>query len=934
MGAIAAAADSASLDELRREMEVEEQRGQWSNVVRIAREILERTERARGAGAAETADALDGLGRRLVMLGEIEEVGALYRRALSIRQAMFGDAHMETAKSYYRLGEFAKNCLRDRDQAKELLLRCLEIRERHAAEQPGVLADVLVELGWLGVISTDYAQAERYLRQVDVLVREGVAVPLLRQADALYALGWVYFGVKDYAKAHRSFERGWRLKQEGRGPEHWETMEVANAVAVTCRMLGEYGEALEISQECLRVRERIFGPHHAKTAESLAALGITCEMSGRVAEAKPLLERAVAILERSGGSESFHLADSLFHLSTVLHRLGSLEEAEAIQERAVRSLEEGARASLAAPQYRHLAQLKLDLGNQADALHHALRERRLWEELVASAFSVTSERQRLALISDGSCPDLLATLGAAVPLAEAILRTKGIVLDSLLEDCQYARIGGEDQAAAILRRLEECRRQRTALLVPGSEQASATPRVAGQARLDEEIGDLQTELARRTADRSPARRALQVSVAEVQRVIPDRASLIELLRYDHYLGPDRSEPRYGALLLARRDEPRWLSLGPAGAIERQVRLLQHSCRNPGTDGVLMESLRWLYQNVWRPIEKALPAGTLEVIVSPDGALAFVSFAALTDGLGPFVGERYRISYVSTGRDLVGIPGSDAGTGGLLVLANPDFGAPALDTGSGKERALSGAPGEEPVLRGLSFRPLPGAEAEGRLLQRRAFAMGFPGVELYTGREATETRLRRAKGAKVLHLATHGFHLPAEPGPASLESATKVAGVVDSGLGHPMLRSGLLLAGARASLERRNMGKRVVSENDGILTAHEVATLDLRGTELVVISACDSGMGELWTGEGVLGLRRGFVQAGVRNLLLTLWPIEDGEIASMMLDFHSTSQRTGDARQALAEVQRAWLSRLRAERGPAVAARVAGPLILSYQASAK
>jgi CHAT domain-containing protein len=124
---------------------------------------------------------------------------------------------------------------------------------------------------------------------------------------------------------------------------------------------------------------------------------------------------------------------------------------------------------------------------------------------------------------------------------------------------------------------------------------------------------------------------------------------------------------------------------------------------------------------------------------------------------------------------------------------------------------------------------------------------------------------------------------------------------------------------------------VPPEHDGVLTAQEVATLDLRGTALVVLSACDSGLGESWTGEGVLGLRRAFVQAGARNLVLTLWPIEDRSTTSLILEFYQFWQRTGDARRALAEVQRAWLKRLRAERGSAAAARVAGPLILSYQA---
>jgi CHAT domain-containing protein len=139
-----------------------------------------------------------------------------------------------------------------------------------------------------------------------------------------------------------------------------------------------------------------------------------------------------------------------------------------------------------------------------------------------------------------------------------------------------------------------------------------------------------------------------------------------------------------------------------------------------------------------------------------------------------------------------------------------------------------------------------------------------------------------------------------------------------------------LAGAQATIDARKRDKVPPVENDGILTAEDVSTLDLQGTWLVTLSACDTGSGEARAGEGVMGLRRGFIQAGAQNLPMTLWPISDEVTVQIMSDFYETAHKTGNAPEALAEVQRNWLVKLRTEKGLAQAVNLAGPFIMSSQ----
>jgi CHAT domain-containing protein len=150
----------------------------------------------------------------------------------------------------------------------------------------------------------------------------------------------------------------------------------------------------------------------------------------------------------------------------------------------------------------------------------------------------------------------------------------------------------------------------------------------------------------------------------------------------------------------------------------------------------------------------------------------------------------------------------------------------------------------------------------------------------------------------------------------------------------MHRSGVALAGAQVTLKAWAKGEVPPTNNDGIVTAEEVGGLKLKGTWLVTLSACDTGSGQARAGEGVMGLRRGFIQAGAQNLLMTLWPISDEATVQIMLDFYDRALKSGDAPAALAETQREWLVNLRKETGLLNSVMLAGPFIMSSQGTTK
>jgi CHAT domain-containing protein len=401
---------------------------------------------------------------------------------------------------------------------------------------------------------------------------------------------------------------------------------------------------------------------------------------------------------------------------------------------------------------------------------------------------------------------------------------------------------------------------------------------------------------------------------------------LEVLRYRRYIGKAQWQESYGVLIISRHDEPRWVCLGPAEVIEKSIKLYQHAVRGPDASGALVQVLRDLHDIVWSPVIPQLPARKRRIIVSPDGELNFVSFATLLTPANHFLGEKFLFSYVACARDLLAENKPAPGEPGFLVWANPDF-----DLFPGDSESFSGvARGGE--FRGLSFPSLPGAEKEANMLRARARQLGVHEAVFNVGAKATEAELYRLRSPKVLHLATHAFFLAPIKSINSTEAdyseAENPKSVVPTF--NPMRRSGLALAGAQRTLQRWRDGNIPPTQNDGIVTAEEIAGLDLRGTWLVVLSACNTGMGEAQAGEGVLGLRRGFVQAGAQNLLLTLWPIDDQNSLALLGDFYAELGRSNSPPLALARAQSSWLERLRIEKGAAEACRLAGPFILSFQ----
>ena len=482
------------------------------------------------------------------------------------------------------------------------------------------------------------------------------------------------------------------------------------------------------------------------------------------------------------------------------------------------------------------------------ALEFAVRAEKSQEAQLGNILSFTSEQQRLAFQEKTNPFALVATLGSAPDIAQAILHDKGVVLDSLLEDRLVAEASNDPKQRQVIDQIRAAKQRFTQLLMEIPKDFSAEARQLREAELEKraaQVEQFEATLARQVSGIGRARGALSVTVAQVQGALAGDQVLVELLRYRHYMGRNKWETRYGALVIAAKGEPK---MGSAWCRPCDREEASNSMGDRFVAKRTKQRCTRCFEacttRLWAPIENALPAGTKTIILSPDGQLNFISFATLLTPIDEFLIERYSTRYVASGRDL--LREREASAAELLaVFGNPDFGTEAklIAQQTGSRNPLTMRASQMRDFGNMSLKALPGTEAECAGLKAQAEASGKP-IRIFLGADATEAQLQEINSPRIMHLATHGFFLPeteeehhSEQPQLGTDGMNVIGGAPKDRrtsviLKNPMHRSGLALAGAQRTLDAWAKGEAPPSDNDGIVTAEEVGGLKLKGTWLV------------------------------------------------------------------------------------------------------
>ncbi len=481
----------------------------------------------------------------------------------------------------------------------------------------------------------------------------------------------------------------------------------------------------------------------------------------------------------------------------------------------------------------------------------------------------------------------------------AVLQYKGRVLDAMSDSVARLRASVLPKDRALFDRLSAVAEQISTLTYRGPGNLSPEAYRQNLEALAQEQDQLEAELSSRsTAFRQEI---TPVTLDGVRQRLPSDAVLVEWFRYEPFDPKAKEEgarwgaPRYVAYVLHHTGEPSVIDLGAAHPVDELVSEFRAALSDPNNT-FYKEVAQELFQKLIKPLEPHFGRNK-RLLFSPDGALNLIPFAALVDEEGKYLSQRFELTYLTSGRDLLRIAAQSSARSSAVVMADPDYGKSAtaglpLDTG------LTSARSADLDRSGLVFPALEGTAAEAKALQG---LLKLDAEHVLTGTNATEARLKTLQGPWILHLATHGFFLTdREIERAALKSVGFSSDTPPLPLSeNPLLRSGLALAGAN--------GRRSGERDDGILTAAEAAQLDLRGTQLVVLSACETGVGKVQTGEGVYGLRRALVLAGAQTQVASLWKVADNATQELMVDYYQRLLKGEGRSAALRRVQEAMLA---------------------------
>jgi CHAT domain-containing protein len=497
-------------------------------------------------------------------------------------------------------------------------------------------------------------------------------------------------------------------------------------------------------------------------------------------------------------------------------------------------------------------------------------------------------------------------------------------MDSLLEDRALAKTFAKDKDT--VQPLRELRSLQNRL----SRLSFTQDKTNESAGIIEQISAIQRKMANRTHVFGRVRASADLTLDSILPALSGGAMFVDFLEFSDPKLTGDAKLHYGASLLTEDGNPIFIRIPDRVGIDRAVDAV-HSSLLKGDENLLISSLSELSEKLWKPIGEKVPSSINRLIICPDGKLNFVSFASLLDSEKKFVCEKYMLNYVATARDSPsGVSRSPRKS--IAIFANPTF-----DTNSAEvlSEHLTMRSSEISAFGKVKLPPLPGTATECTTLSKMGTSQGWA-TNTFVGKEATEKQIRSIKDTGILHLATHGFYLQSTSPFQEASRAIRLEGSDTNAQPlakperkvNPMRASGIALAGAQSTFKSWKEGVTPDPENDGILMAEEVACLNLEETWLVSLSACETGVGEARSGEGVFGLRRAFMMAGAQNLLMTLWPVSDTTTTDIMADFYRRFLSSGNPARALAETQRDWLLKLKQEKGLLAAIRDAGAFVMS------
>ncbi|NJO62083.1 MAG: CHAT domain-containing protein [Richelia sp. RM2_1_2] len=864
--------------------------------------------------------------------GLYDNAETLLLRSLTIREKALGKEHPEVGISLNNLAGLYQD-KGNYDKSEAFYLRALGLREKTLGKEHPDVGLTLNDLAVLYRIQGNYALSESLqLRSLKIL-EKALGKEHSNTATSLDNLAVLYYLQGNYAKAEPFFLGTLAILEKIFSREHPKVASSLNNLALLYRIQGNFSASESSFLRAIAIDEKAFGRKHPKIATSLSNLAILYESQGNYRKAESLLLEALNIREKLQGREHSSVGITLNNLAGVYKSMGNDEKAQSSYLRSLAIFEKtlGHKHPEVANSLSNLSSLYWSKGDIPSTTNFLSRGLAVEEENLQLIYTISEQRKQDYLQTFTGRTHAVVSLALQQAnqnptvnklAATTVLRRKGRVMDAMTDMVQtlQSQSANNPETKKLFDEWLGVQQQLANLVYQGAGEQKFEVYQQQIKELETKKEQLEDKISSKSAE---FRQEIKpVELTDIQAQIPSDAAMVEIVQYSPFNPKPKknseklSQPRYAAVVLRRTGEPKWVDLGDAASIDKSVASFRQVLATaPGTSerGIdvtpvegksqiskLQELARNLDKQVMAPIRPLL-GDARHLLLSPDGQLNLIPFEALKDDRNKYLVESYAFSYLTTGRDLLRLETTAKQLSNPVVFAdinydrqettiaaNPPVSSTAISRGSQNQRSAD--------FTTLTFGKLKATLAEAEEIKKI-----FPNTNVITGEKATETAIKQLKTPSILHLATHGFFLPNKEIKPDTHNNNQLEQPKYLNLENPLLRSGLALAGFN---ERQN--KQSNNIEDGVLTALEVAGLNLRGTPLVILSACETGLGNVKLGDGVYGLRRALVIAGSQAQLLSLWQVDDNGTKDLMVKYYERIKAGKGRHAALREVQLEFL----------------------------
>lgn len=894
----------------------------YAEAKKVAEEALEKANAVYGSNALQTAFVKNTLAGVYTQLGNYDRAENLYLEVLPVFRSAYGEQHPEYATvsanyssllqlrgSYYtaeyylkiaegiKLNAFGKENLDYLTTYENLALLYLNtaryteskfILEEVLAIKKGLLevgdpsvGYTLSNLGSVNKQLAEYAEAEKNLKQARQIYTDAYGDNHIYYASVVNSLALLYQKMGNLEAARPLFEQALNVYEAEIGKFNPDYATALENLATLYQLEGDLEKAKELLQEALRIDEEILGINHPLYSKTLHNLASIYEEDGAYDQAKDLYTKALDIDRNVFGENHPSYASTLYNLAVLEQELENYDKAREYYEQVV-----DIRKSILGvnhPDYAYslygLASILHKTGSFEESKPLYLDVTNRYLEFISKYFPALSESEKSAfygkikpvfdsyldyivdynLLGKGTDADRQELVNSMYNLQ---LATKALLLNASNKVRNVILSSGDAELIGLFNDWIALKENIVKAYSMSKEELEISSTNIGQ--LETESNNLEKELSLKSAAFAGAFENVQPTWSLVQQELATDDAAMEIIRIKKKMKID--SVLYIGLLLLPDQQPQMV-------VKANGLIMEDKGFKTYKNSIIykVEDNR-SYEIFWKQFDEVIPNSVKSIYLSADGVLNKVNISTLFNAdKEEYLLDRYRIRLLSNTRELIETQEVESVSEDAIMFGYPKYYLSELEQSTGGS-LLASADMERSF--GSEIAELPGTLKEIQEIEK-VVSGGKWQVKTYLEAAATEEQVKAIASPKILHIATHGFFLE------DIKTKSEEGLTSRNAKFNPLLRSGLLLAGAQNTVRNEDLQ----GEEDGILTAYEVMNLNLDNTQLVVMSACETGLGEVKNGEGVYGLQRSFIVAGADNLVMSLWKVNDQTTQMLMSGFY-------------------------------------------------